>query len=87
MATDCSNFNTGVNELEYNQLSINPNPAHNEVFIEMSDKLTQYQIYDMSGKVVQQGTIEANGRIGLASVSGGMYILLVGDKRSKLVIQ
>jgi len=87
MATDCSDFNTGINELNYPQLTLYPNPAHNEVFVEMSDKLTQYQIYDISGKVVQQGNVETNGRIGLGSVSGGMYVLLVGDKRSKLVIQ
>ena len=87
MATDCSNFNTGINELEYNQLTIHPNPAHNEVFVKMPDKVTPYQIYDMSGKVVQQGKVETNGRIGLSAVSGGMYILLIGENRSKLVIQ
>ena len=87
MATDCSNFNTGINELNHQKLTLYPNPAHNEVFLEIPNKLTQYQIYDMSGKIVQQGNVEANGRIGLAMVSGGMYILLVGEKRSKLVIQ
>ena len=87
MATDCSDFNTGIIDLDYQELSIYPNPAHNEVFVEIPNQLTPYQIYDMSGKIIQQGSVEATGRIGLAAVSGGMYVLLVGDKRSKLVIQ
>ena len=87
MATDCSGFNTGINELNYKKLSLYPNPAHNEVFVEIPNKRTPYQIYDISGKIVQQGNVETNGRIGLNTVSGGMYILLVGEKRSKLVIQ
>jgi len=87
LTADCSWLPNGVKELNYQELSLYPNPAHNEVFVEIPNQSTQYQIYDMSGKIVQQGNVEANGRIGLATVSGGMYILLVGEKRSKLVVQ
>jgi len=87
LTADCSWLPNGVKELAFQELTLYPNPAHNEVFVEIPNQLTLYQIYDMSGKIVQQGSVETNGRIGLAAVPGGMYILLIGDKHSKLVIQ
>lgn len=87
LATDCSDFNTGINELSYNELLIYPNPAHDEVFVSVLEKITTYIIYDVSGKVVLQGNVETNGRIGLSAISNGMYVLLVGDKRSKLIVR
>ena len=86
LTADCSWLPNGVEELNYQDLTLYPNPAHTEVFVEIPIKLTRYQIYDMSGKIVQQGIVEAYGRIGLGTISGGMYVLLVGEKRSKLVI-
>lgn len=87
LATDCSNFNVGINEVNLNSLTLYPNPAHNQVFVEQPQKQTTFQIYDMSGKIVFSGFVELNGRIGLSEISDGMYILQIAEKRSKLVIQ
>ncbi len=87
LAADCSWLPNGVEELKHQKLSLYPNPAHNEVFVEQSQNQTTFQIYDMSGKIVATGFVESNGRVSLAGISGGMYILQVAEKRSKLVIQ
>ncbi len=87
LTADCSWLPNGVQELESNTLSLYPNPAHNEVFVEQPQNQTTFQIYDMSGKIVATGFVESNGRVSLTGISGGMYILQVAEKRSKLVIQ
>jgi hypothetical protein len=84
---DCSWLPNGVAEVANQEMALYPNPAHNEVFVEVPKTITNYRIYDMSGKVVNSGTVEASGRIGLQGISGGMYILQVNENRSKLVVQ
>jgi hypothetical protein len=84
---DCSWLPNGVAEVAIQEMALYPNPAHDEVFVEVPKTITNYRIYDMSGKTVKSGTVEASGRIGLHGISGGMYILQVNENRSKLVIQ
>ncbi|MGB0391082.1 MAG: T9SS type A sorting domain-containing protein, partial [Salibacteraceae bacterium] len=87
LATDCGDFNTSIKEQWLGDLNIYPNPATNEVFVSALDKPTIYHIYDMSGKEIQQGEIYIDGRISLQNVPKGMYVLLVGDKRNKIIVQ
>ncbi len=86
--TNCTDFNTGIGEVNgFEALALYPNPAQNEVYITAPSQRTSYYIYDVSGKLVRQGLVETSGRIGLATISNGMYVLMVDNKRSKLVVQ
>jgi hypothetical protein len=87
LTADCSWLPNGVEEPFLGDLHIYPNPAHTEVFIPVPEKPTVYHIYDMTGKVVSSGLVASDGRISLANVSKGMYVLLVGNKRNKLMVQ
>jgi len=46
----------------------------------------RWQLYGPSLKV-KSGAVELNGRIDISSVSNGMYVLVVGNRRSKLIVQ
>lgn len=86
LTADCSWLPNGVEEPWLGDLKLYPNPATIEVFITAPEKPTLYHIYDMSGKEISTGIVSNDGRISLASVSKGMYILLVGEKRNKLIV-
>jgi hypothetical protein len=87
LTADCSWLPNGVEEPFLGDLHIYPNPAHTEVFIPIPEKPTVYHIYDMTGKEVSSGLVASDGRISLVNVSKGMYVLLVGNKRNKLLVQ
>ena len=87
LTADCSWLPNGIKEPIWSKLEIYPNPAQNEVYITAPSQRTSYYIYDVSGKLVRQGLVETSGRIGLATISNGMYVLMVDNKRSKLVVQ
>ena len=88
LATDCTDFNTGITSLlNYDELKFYPNPANNEVYVGVQQQSTKYTIYDVSGKTVNQGLVESSGRISLETISNGMYVLMVGNKRNKLIVQ
>jgi hypothetical protein len=86
--TDCTDFNTGIGEINaFEELSFYPNPAHDEVFIKDLKRQEAYFIYDVSGKVINQGMVDLDGRISISGISNGMYVLMVGNKRSKFIVE
>jgi hypothetical protein len=85
--TDCTDFNTGIGEINaFEELSFYPNPVHDELFIEGLKNQETYFIYDVSGKVINQGMVDLDGRISISGISNGMYVLMVGNQRSKLIV-
>ncbi len=87
LTMDCSWLPNGIKEPFWSKLEIYPNPAHSEVFVTPPTQPTAYFIYDISGKLLNQGTVTSSGRIALETISNGMYVLMVGNKRSKLIVQ
>jgi hypothetical protein len=87
LTMDCSWLPNGVHEPEWSKLELYPNPANNEVYVGVQEQTTSYIIYDISGKTISQGLVESSGRISLETISNGMYVLMVGNKRSKLIVQ
>lgn len=73
--------------------SVYPNPAGNEVFVNLKDIANaSVTIYDMGGKLLMTQPVAADaGRIDTTALQGGMYLLTVtaGDNNynQKLVIQ
>jgi hypothetical protein len=62
-----------------------PNPAENEISIEL-DKKELIQIYDLTGKLLQQIMCEKGiNHIDISNLSGGMYMLKSGHYTLKLI--
>lgn len=71
---------TGINIAESNLLKIYPNPANNILTIETEGGSGTYQLNDITGKLVQQGSITATKQsIDISSLGKGIYILSLSD--------
>lgn len=68
-------------------LKFYPNPASYEVYIDPPNEPIEYEIHDMSGKLINQGAVQHDGRIAIPVMPNELYILSVGDKHSKLNVQ
>jgi hypothetical protein len=95
-ATDCNGctafktvnvgINLGLSEVRYNAISINPNPAKNQININVPVKLlgSNYTVNDFTGKIVFDGKINSeNTIIELGNLPGGIYLLSIGDDHLK----
>ena len=72
---DCSN----ISELEFQNLSIYPNPSNGQFTITNSKKITEVNVLDLQGKVVyNNASINAiNASIVLSDIESGMYTVNV----------
>ena len=93
--SDTSNFavltvnnNLGIYEtLQGNLFSVYPNPSQSIVNVKADIKLMGevYTIYDNTGKIVLNGKLNSqNTTIELGNLSGGIYMLSVGENLNKL---
>lgn len=71
-----------VSAITHPAVRIYPNPADREINMTNLKDGTAYVIYDLSGKVAQQGTLNA-GKINVASLVAGNYLLAVEKKSYK----
>lgn len=69
-----------VGTITHTAVQIYPNPADREINVTNVKDGTAYVIYDLSGKVAQQGSLNA-GKINVASLVAGNY-LLTAEKKS-----
>lgn len=62
-------------------ISLFPNPAKDYVKFEIAgtNKASRYQIFDLTGRLLQKGTVERNGSIGIKSLPEGVFIIEVSD--------
>jgi hypothetical protein len=73
---------TGLSEISEQPYSIFPNPATSMIQVKANTELLgmSYSIYDNRGKVVIRGQLNAeNTSIELGNLSGGVYLLSVGE--------
>ncbi len=89
-------INAGVNMLDgscilstdeqlLNDFTIWPNPAHEVLNLSLTD--SPYQIFDFTGKIVQQATVSMY-RISLDNLSTGMYLLRIdGHGTQRFVVE
>lgn len=68
-------------------VTIFPNPASNYITITTPEDFTEKEffIYDMSGRKVLSKTIGATAQINVASLSSGIYNIVVGNEAYKLI--
>jgi hypothetical protein len=66
--------------------SIYPNPTNNYFLIENHEhQKFRFEIFDMSGKLIQNGTSQANEWISLDHVQSGFYTVRISGANSTLV--
>jgi hypothetical protein len=72
---------TSLNENDWNNISVYPNPAKNTIFIDNLDPdyINIIEIYDLSGQVVLNQTIQYNISINVSNLVSGMYIFKVSN--------
>lgn len=80
-------------EANVKKVALYPNPASTEVTVKTGKSAaTTYQIFDLSGRMVSSGAVNADGKINVARLSNGNYMVTVqtanGEKTSeKLMIK
>lgn len=71
---------TGIEENEIAQLNIYPNPATDILTIETQTAKGIYQLFDITGKILLQGTVASpKFTLDISSLSSGVYFISVTD--------
>lgn len=74
----------GTSDFSKNAVSLYPNPVVSDVFIANNTDFNQFEVYDLTGKRIKNGTIETNA-IDFNEVSTGIYLLkLNGNEKQKV---
>ncbi|MBP2615542.1 reprolysin-like metallopeptidase [Chryseobacterium jejuense] len=63
-----------ANEVTKRQIGIVPNPVKDILSIESDEKITHYEIYDVSGKLIESNVM-ANSKISFSRLKTGVYML------------
>ena len=77
LAINDPNSPTGVEKVEAVGTAVNifPNPAVDNLYVGNPSCIKNYTVFDLSGRSVLSGAIPAAGRIDIASLSHGVYII------------
>lgn len=62
---------------------VSPNPTKDILYIS-NNAISNYKIYDLNGKMIQEGEILKNS-INIKNISNGTYILQIGNKSKKII--
>lgn len=83
---DCNYLTVSMNEKEFGELSIFPNPSNGFVKIEQLTEDVEIRIANLSGKIVliKNSSREQN-VIDISHLSDGAYFIEVGKKRAKIL--
>ena len=82
-------IDTGIDDFEFNNhISIEPNPTADNFKVVLGEELTQinsvdYQLIDITGKIVQTGILNGSNIIDINQMPNGIYqlILMEGERR------
>jgi len=67
------------------QISVYPNPANDILFLNGSTNFT-YQIFDISGKLIQASSIQ-NSSIDISTIAPGIYSIKIIDTNGNMSTQ
>ncbi|WP_336687511.1 reprolysin-like metallopeptidase [Chryseobacterium bernardetii] len=70
-----------INEVKKKQIEIVPNPVKDILTVEGSNKVTHYEIYDLSGKLMESNLITVP-KINLSKFTTGIYMLRLWNNRT-----
>lgn len=77
--------NLGVNDVENKKITLYPNPNKGEFFIDTETK-DQYQIYDLTGKLLMSGELNKGKNTLKTYLRNGVYVLKTLTSTIKVVI-
>ncbi|MCK5137166.1 MAG: T9SS type A sorting domain-containing protein [Bacteroidales bacterium] len=69
------------------EILIFPNPTNHQLSISNLQKITNYTILDISGKLILSGTINVDENINIKSLTNGIYIVKVSESGRILISQ
>lgn len=73
-----------LSETHRKGLSIFPNPAREVLYISRSETApTQFELSDVSGKVIRSGSFSSSEQLYIADLKAGMYLLTISDQNGK----
>ncbi|WP_323787035.1 T9SS type A sorting domain-containing protein [Psychroserpens sp.] len=72
----------GIGDFSINNISISPNPAEDFIKVNMLSETENYNIYDILGKQIANGSISPMERLDISDLSGGMYLLKISEKEA-----
>jgi hypothetical protein len=88
MFTTIWDDSNSVNDLVLTEFKMYPNPATNFVNIEVKDDNLRYLLFDLNGKLLLQGNlISGKQQIDISVLSGGYYLMQVGNEIKKLLVK
>lgn len=70
-----------------NELSLYPNPASNQIFIDGLGEPTNYKLFDLNGRLLQQGNYANRESIELRDLEQGVYFIQINNNTLKFVKQ
>ena len=69
-------------------IKIYPNPSQGTVYVDSPQPLRQYNLYDMTGRLIQSGDVKIPGVIdNLERIHGGTCIMILLDQKGDVVNQ
>ncbi len=82
----------GVTAIDQSEFSLYPNPAKDQLIIDISDQIADYSIYDLNGRLIENGNIRYNHSLNVSYFNNGVYLILLNFEngsigREKIVIQ
>lgn len=77
---------TAIQEIDGRSTSVYPNPASTSITI-ISDAYDSYQLMNIHGNSISQGSISGRTRVDLSNIPTGIYIVLFYDKTTGHVAQ
>jgi len=75
---------SGLNNPDEEKIFVYPNPATDKIIVSGFEN-TNFEIYDMSGRLVLKGTNDSNSPISIAQLIKGFYTIKVGSQYAKII--
>ena len=78
--------------IDQSEFSLYPNPAQDQLYIDIADQTADYTIYDLNGRLIEKGNIRYYQSLDVSYYNNGVYLILLNFEngsigREKIVIQ
>ncbi|MES2629676.1 MAG: DUF4465 domain-containing protein [Bacteroidota bacterium] len=73
---------SGISTIETKKLAVFPNPVVDQLFVSESLAGKNAMIYSISGALVKEVAVAANGSLDLSALTAGVYTIFVADEQS-----